>query len=265
MVTVTARDDFPKRSQDRFGVAEYIELVAIATSVTTAPDLRWFIASDTSGGALSGTAGNDGTGLYTAGDTAGEVTLVVKVVSGPQAGAIVARKTITIVAPTDAVMVQAPNTYIYHQHGTYTVGFLGDIFLRPKDVSFENIHFQEGTCKAESTGYLTRLHPQCHPLGNVCHVSGGDAENGSQVYGTDTVWAGPLFRPYADGDFKWAIPWRYGAPIPSPGMPTTTRFTTAIEHATSDATGRAMIEKKGAGPFFADANDPTSGYHDPTG
>jgi hypothetical protein len=84
---------------------------------------------------------------------------------------------------------------------------------------------------------------------------------------TDTVHGTMAHTPYAAGDFLWQIPWRFGVAVPSPGKPPSdsTMFTTANQHATADATGRATIEKKGAGPFFADANDPTSGYHDPTG
>jgi hypothetical protein len=265
-IVVTARDDFPGRSTVRFGVGEFIDLVAVATPPA---DLRWFIESDTSGGTLiNNTAANDGTALYTAGHTAGDVTLVVKVLSGAKAGAIVGRrKTITVVTPTDAVMVQEPDTYIYHQQGTWSVGLLGNIFLRPTDVSFNNTNFQEGECTAKASGYLSDLHPNKHPLGIVATVGDGDAKNGCMVNCTDTVHGTRAHTPYEGGDFLWKIPWRFGVRVPSPGKPPSdsTKFTTADQHATADATGRATIAKAGAGPFFADANDPTSGYHDPTG
>jgi hypothetical protein len=176
----------------------------------------------------------------------------------------VARKTITVVAPKDAVMIQDPGTSVYHQQGTWSVGFLGIIFLRPTDVSFNNCKFQEGTCTAVANGYLKALHPKDHPLGTVANVGEGNASTGCQVYGTDTVHGTLAHTPYAKGDFLWEIPWRYGVRVPSPGKPPSdaTKFTTAKQYATADATGHATIEKKGAGPFFADANDPTSGYHD---
>lgn len=262
---VSARDDFPGRSTKRFGVGEFVELMVAANQPLVA---RWFIESDTSGGTLiNNTAANDGSGLYTAGHQAGAVTLVLKVLSGANAGTVVYRKTFTVVTPTDAVMVQEPNTYIYHQQGTWSVGFLGNIYLRPTDVSFNNTKFQEGTCTAVSSGYLSDLHPQVHPLGTVVTVGDGDASTGCMVNCTDTVHGTKAHTPYAKGDFLWQIPWRYGVDVPSPGMPPsdTTVFTTADQHATADATGRATIEKKGAGPFSEDANDPTSGYHDPTG
>ena len=35
-------------------------------------------------------------------------------------------------------------THIYHQQGTWSVGFIGNIYLQPTDVSFNNCTFQEG-------------------------------------------------------------------------------------------------------------------------
>jgi hypothetical protein len=262
---VSARDDFPGRSTKRFGVGEFVDLMVAANPPVVA---RWFIESDTSGGTLiNNTAANDGTALYTAGHKAGTVTLVCKLLSGAKPGTVVYRKTFTVVTPTDALMVQEPNTYVYHQQGTWSVGFLGNIYLRPTDVSFNNTKFQEGTCTAVSSGYLSDLHPQDHPLGIAVPVGDGNASTGCMVNCTDTVHGTKAHTPYAKGDFLWQIPWRFGVEVPSPGMPPSdaTKFTTADQHATADATGRATIEKKGTGPFFADANDPTSGYYDPTG
>jgi hypothetical protein len=111
VISVTARDHFAGRSPVRFGVGEFIDLSVLSADVTPPAGLRWFIESDASGGTLiNNTATNDGTALYTAGHTAGAVTLVVKVLSGPKAGPTVAKTTITVVTPTDAVMVQEPGT-----------------------------------------------------------------------------------------------------------------------------------------------------------
>jgi hypothetical protein len=257
---VTARDDFAGRSKVRFGVGEFIDLVAIPRK--TAPDLgalRWFIESG--GGKLSRTAGSDGTGLYTAGDTAGEVTLVVKVVSGPQAGATVATEKITVVAPTDAVIVQAPNTTIQHDHGRWSVGFLGIKFLRPTDVSFVNTTEHEGTCTAVATGYLAEWNGKPHKVGPVVPVGRGNAATGSRVMTTDTVWSGSKGPPYSEGDFLWAIPWWYGVRGSHPGGVAV--FATGNQHATADASGRATIQKKGfpKEPFSRMPDDAESGFH----
>jgi hypothetical protein len=260
---LTPRDNFAGRSKTRFGVAEFVDLSFTATPPTGARDLgdlRWFIASG--GGALAPKPGNVGTALYTAGLTAGDVTLVLKVVSGPKAGATVATETITVVAPTGAVMKQVPGTHIWHDQGTWSVGFLGNIFLQPTDVSFRNIEFLQGACHAAAKGYLTHADPQVHALGLRVKVGVGNATKGTQVMCTDTVSTGhPLHPPYGDGDFKWAIPFRYGGPIPSPGKPPTIEFTKANHHATADASGTGTIEKQGAGPFTRKATDATSGYH----
>jgi hypothetical protein len=261
VISVTARDHFAGRSPVRFGVGEFIDLSVLSADVTPPAGLRWFIESDASGGTLiNNTATNDGTALYTAGHTAGAVTLVVKVLSGPKAGPTVAKTTITVVTPTDAVMVQEPGTHIMHQHGNWSVGFLGRIFFRPTDVSFKNITWQEGTVRAVATGYLSFWNGVEHQISQVMTVGAGNVKNGCKVNTTDTVESGVVTPPFAIGDFLWAIPWRFGVRVPSPGKPPTAVFATANHHATADATGRATIKKKGAGPFSAEAADPTSGY-----
>ena len=260
---LTPDDNFAGRSAVRFGVSELVRLSFTATPPATAQELgglRWGIASG--GGALSGTAGNDGTGLYTAGVTAGPVTLVLKVLSGTQAGATVATVTITVVKPTDAVMVQWPGTHLQHQQWTWSVAFLGKIFLRPTDVSFKNIKFGEGAATAKASGYLKKMDRAPHPVGQMVPVGAGNDANGPEVLATDTVGADrgqELPPPYAVGDFLWPIPWLWKASIPSPGT-TPAEFTRAFHHATADATGKATIEKKGAGPFSRVPADLTSGF-----
>ena len=101
------------------------------------------------------------------------------------------------------------------------------------------------------------------PPGSPEPSSSNEGELIQRCLAGDTAAFEPLFRPYAEGDFLWAIPLWYGVRGSQPeGVAV---FTTAKQHATADGTGRATIEKKGAGPFSVDAADPTSGYHDPTG
>jgi hypothetical protein len=262
VISVAARDHFAGRSPVRFGVGEFIDLSVLSADVTPPAGLRWFIESDTSGGTLTNvTATNDGTALYTAGHTAGAVTLVLKVLSGPKAGPTLAKTHFTVVTPTDAVMVQKPGSHLYHEHRIYSVGFLGNVFLRPTDVSFSNVYFQENTCKGEGKGYLSGLNGKPHEIGTVVPVGKGNASKGSPVLGDDSVWVRRAHTPYSDGYFLWPIPWHIGARVPSPGKkPLDSKpFTTANHHATADATGRATIEKKGAGPFSRVPDDPTSG------
>ena len=258
---LTPSDNFAGRSNTRFGVGEVINLSFRATPSQTAAQLgglKWFI--DSGGGTLSGTDGNDGRGVYTAPATARSVRLGLKVVSGPNAGSVVATSTITIVAPSDALMVQRPGTFIKHTTGRWSVGFKGNIFLRPTDVSFRGIKWGEGTVAAVATGYLAPLNGKMHPVGPLIMVGPGDSTKGCQVLGIDTVFSGDGGPPFSVGDFLWAIPWEF-----SVGGSPRVSFTTANQHATADAVGTATISKKGAGPFARIPGDPTITFMTVTG
>jgi hypothetical protein len=260
-VTVSAlllpHDNFCGRSVVRFGVGELIDLSFASSPKSTAADLgglKWFISKGA--GTLSGTGGNDGKGLYTAPSSAGSVTLVLKVVSGHNAGAVVASTTIMIVEPTGAKMVQKPGTGILHVNGTWSCAFLGEIFLVPADVSFTNILMREGSVAAVASGFLADLNGHLHEAGALCSVGPGDCASGCKVnILEDKVVTGILAPPFAVGDFLWDIPWQYSVG----GSPLRT-FTTAQHHATADANGQATISKKGAGPFSRVPSDPTEGF-----
>ncbi|MFE9451617.1 glycosyltransferase [Streptomyces sp. NPDC006739] len=254
---LTPHDNFTGRSTTRFGIGEIIDLsfrTVPGASAAQLGGLRWSITSG--GGTLTGTAGNDGIGVFTAAGTPGSVTLALKVVGGPAAGATAATRTITVVAPSDALMAQKPGTGIKHTTGTWSVGFLGEIFMRPTDVSFAQAVMREGTVAGVGSGYLAGLNGIVHPLGGIVTIGTGDAAKGSKVNGTDTVNSGNLGTPFSAGDFLWAIPWLFGLTGTTPA----TQFTTANHHMTADSTGRATIEKKGAGPFSRVPADPTTNF-----
>jgi hypothetical protein len=98
-----------------------------------------------------------------------------------------------------------------------------------------------------------------HPQGDVLTVAVPlNAELGSRVNAEDTVGTGhnPAFPPQlADGVLIWDIPWLYRIA----GVPWTS-FDTANHKATMYQSGKAQIEKKGAGPFSKELNDPTSHF-----
>jgi GT2 family glycosyltransferase len=253
---LVARDNFAGRSKVRFGVGEVTDLNFQATPATSAAavgGLRWFI--DSGGGVLIGTGANDGTGIYTAPGTDAIVRLVLKIATGSNAGMVVATRTITIVAPNDALMVQCPGTGISHTHDYWSVGFQGNIFLRPTDVSFGSILVQEGTASGIGSGYLVGSNGIVHPVGPLIAVSGGNSTTGSQLIGFDTVQSEELGPPFTTGDFLWPIPWRFQV-----GTAPISTFTTANHHETADGVGTATIAKKGAGPFSRVPSDPTSGF-----
>jgi hypothetical protein len=253
---LTPHDNFAGRSNTRAGVGELIDLSFAAVPAASAADfggLRWFVGSG--GGIVTGTGGNDGRGLYTAPSSGGLETLELKVASGPSTGLVVGSCTITIVEPSDAVMTQRPGSGILHLSGSWSCAFLGEIFLRPTDISFANIQMGEGTASAAASGFLSSLNGMLHSAGPMCTVGPGDILQGCKVNTLDRVITGKLDPPFSDGDFLWSIPWLFAVSGSGPKQ-----FTTADHRATSDASGQATISKKGAGPFSRSANDPTSDF-----
>ena len=178
--------------------------------------------------------------------------LILKVVSGANAGVVAATRNITIMPPTDALMVK--NSGLSHTQTFWGVGFKGDIFLRPVDVSFSRIRFAEGSVAAVATGFLAGSNGIIHmPTATPVPVGGGDSIKGCQVLGQDSVSTGSMPPPFSRGDFLWAIPWQYQI-----GAIPLTPFTVANHHETADAVGTATIAKKGAGPFTRVPSDPTT-------
>jgi hypothetical protein len=159
----------------------------------------------------------------------------------------------TIVAPTSAYMQQQPHTKIYHVQGTCSVGFLGEAFLLPKDVSFSGTQFLEGEAAGIGTGYFASINGEIHPLGGTTPVSNCNIRTGCKAFDDLVQMDGP--PPFADGDFLWPIPWMY---VVGTGTPST--FFTANHHQTCDPTGKGTIEKAGAGPFTKLSTDRTSYY-----
>jgi len=252
-VVLTPMDMFAGRSMQRFGVGEQIKLGFLASPPMSAGDaggLRWYITSGL--GVLTGGDQNDGTALYTAPASAGNVILGLRVVSGDDAGTAVATSSISVVAPQDGLLVQIPGTTLSHTFGTWSCGFDGEGFLFPKDVSFSRIMIGEGGAIAQQSGLLLKLDP-VHPAGPPVSVGPGDSSRGCKILTTDTVASGVLPAPFSNGDFLWQIPWEYTVD----GSPRA-QFTTAEHHSNSDENGTATISKKGAGPFSKLAGDPDS-------
>jgi hypothetical protein len=248
---LTPHDNFPGRSLTRFGVGEIIGLSFAASPQITAAalgGLRWSIQSGR--GTLTENLGNDGRATFTAPDRAGQVTLVLKALSS---GAAAASLTITIVEPEDGVEVQKPGTALFHRQGSWSCGFLGEIFLRPVDVSFCNIAVAEGQVLAVATGFLQTLNGSKHTPNPPSAVGNGNAITGCKLVAPDDVRSGQLPEPFFPGDFVWRIPWNFMV-----GSSGSKQFAIAEHHATADAQGRATISKKGAGPFSRLPSDPSS-------
>jgi hypothetical protein len=255
---LTPVDNFTGRSYVRFGIEERIGLSFTASPAITATNtggLQWKIASG--GGRLEAVT-TDGTATFFAPEIPGAVTLKLEVQAGPSKGNGLS-KNITIVAPSGGYEAKAFGTYIKHNQNTWSVGFLGEIYVLPKDVSFLNLRFVEEDIPAVATGWLYA------PLNGVSHypdpipraIGSGNINTGSLVSREDGVWTG-ILRPnptYGIGDVYWDIPWKYVTSSGNRGL-----IGIARQHATSDQVGTATIEKVGAGPYSRVPSDPTSDW-----
>ena len=256
--TLVPEDDFDGRSQSCYGLEEIVYLGWDITPCGLTPieigGLTWYLLDGV--GYLDADPGY-GTGVYDAGPSAGDVTFVLVVMSGPSAGVgFFNPYNRTVVEPSDAYMIKAPNTGVWHIQGYASVGFKGWAYLLPKEVSFSNIEWREGLCTGTGTGFFAGDTGEVHPTGSWMDVGSGNSTKGCRVQMTDTVESGPHNSPYSAGTFTWPIPWQYRV-----GSGTEETFTTATHYETIDSTGAMTIEKKGAGPFPKQLNDPNSNYY----
>jgi hypothetical protein len=255
---LTPRDNFVGRSLTQLGLAEVADLSFTGSPAATAADLgglRWDLHDGT--GTLTPSPRDDGTAVFTAGATPGGIVLDLLVTSGLAAGRRVATLNLRAVAPNDAVMEQIPGSGVHHLKDHCGVGFCGRIFLRPVDVSFQNIQFSEGDGIAEAKGFYKGLNGDAHCQSNPCNIpwniSGGNSTTGSKVWMVDTVATASNPPPFAWGYRLWPIDWQYRV-----GTGRWVRFTVADQLQTVDSAGRATISKKGSTPVSRDAADPTS-------
>lgn len=263
---ITPVDNFAGRSLTRFGVGEEIDLnFATIPPGRTAASFGGLVWAVKSGSAtLVNTVGNVGTARLTMGNQAGAVVLELRTVAAPQT--VKLAKTLWVVEPTSAVMAREPHTGTYHRQNTASAGFLGEIFLRPVDVSFYRCQFREGSSTPVGTGSLaitmgsSALHDANaqhdnvvqelgslrsgirHPvMGDWLNISTGHSVNGCKMVGHDTVRSLTLDPPYAVGSFHWDIPWLFRV-IGTQGEKT---FHTATHQEAVTATGQMTISKAG--------------------
>ncbi len=212
---LTPHDPFAGRSLARLGLAEVADLSFTASPAATAADLgglKWELYGG--GGTLTPTASDDGTAVFRAGATPGPVSLDLVVASGLAAGRRVATLNLRAVAPDDAVMEQIPGSGVHHLKDHCGVGFCGRVFLRPVDVSFQNIQWSEGDGIGEAKGFYERLNgvPHCgsnNPCNVPMNILGGNSTTGCKVWMVDTVATSSDPPPFAWGYRLWPIDWRY--------------------------------------------------------
>jgi hypothetical protein len=254
---LTAEDNFSGRSTTRFGLEERITLsygVTPAVTLTQIGGLQWKVLSG--GGTMAATT--SGTVTYTAPESPDAVILKLEVQTGPSKGGG-PTESIIIVAPSDAYMTKIAGTNLKHVHDSWSVGFLGNIYLLPKDVSFRNLQFFEGATLGVGSGWLSDFGGTPHPQSAVSRpITSGNILTGCRVVAEDNAYSGAKFptltSPYANGVWYWDIPWFY---VTSSNA--AVRFMTARQNHTSDASGKAIITKGGAS-FQRIPSDPESSY-----
>lgn len=254
--TLTPVDDFPGRSQTRFGVGEKITLSATTNGGTMAQmgGLRW---RKSSGQGQLRRNKTRGTGTFTCSDQAGPVTLKLVVAEGDRAGEVVDTKTIQVVKPSAGVMTRVPGTGIDHTHGTADAGFLGDMWIHPIDVSFSGISQREGSGTGTGTGSMASGTGEVHdPSAADKVVSAPDGSGqGSRVNQVDTVHSEQLHPPFSAGTFDWPIAWEWRI-----GSGAYQSYETAVHSERVDDQGAMTISKAGSPPVTTQANDPDSTY-----
>jgi hypothetical protein len=263
--TVTPVDNFVGRSQTRFGVGEQINLGFVSAPPQLAAyfgGLEWRVKSGPA--TLNAPVPTNGTARLVMGETAGTVILELRTTG--LAPVVKATKTLWVVEPSGAVIVQQGGTGLYHVQGTASAGFKGEIRLQPTDVSFYRCQFREGSAPIQASGSLsvqvaalaptsesqgqslavqselTSLAGARHPvMGTWVGLGLGNIATGCVAQGNDTIQSATIYPPFAAGTFDWDIHWLFRVI----GSRTEKIFVTATHSEAMTATGQMTISKGG--------------------
>jgi hypothetical protein len=123
--------------------------------------------------------------------------------------------TFTVVEP-DMTMIRAPGRGIRHTNGQPDCGFLGQPYLHPDDVSFENVEVRELNSSSVGTGYYRRTgfhnakhQPASQDFSAWFTVRGGVAGQGSQVNCLDQIYSGYTGYAAEVGSMVFPITWQF--------------------------------------------------------
>lgn len=259
--TLTARDNFAGRSATRFGVGEIIDLGFFSLPPSPAAGfggLTWHLAA---GGGMLVAIPAAGIGVYMAPAAPGPVLLELRVAGGATAGRVISSHPITIVEPSAVNMKEVPGTAPDFSPfwptrrippGVWGAGFQANVFVDPKDVSFQGVVFGEGETTSVVSGSFLAALPRVHLPNTFGPAHGGNATTGTPVSpprdnisGSRAPASTMLGVPVCgESDFQWKIPWEFSV-AGSPRTP----FAVANHHMVSTLLCDASIEKGGAGPF----------------
>jgi hypothetical protein len=197
---LTPDDIFTGRDLYKYGLKElvYLQYTTDPVGITGLP-LQW-----------TRTAGNGSIlpgDIYYAGDQDGNVTLKLRVTSGPSKdyGATYGR---TIVAPSGTRMTRVNPNKVYHEYNTASAGIRLYWWLDPTYVSFNNLTFGERTCLATNASGVFANQGQ-HPENGPYTISGGNITTGCRVTNEDHTWVRYVPWNGGDGAFTWNIPTQY--------------------------------------------------------
>jgi hypothetical protein len=242
-----AQEYFTGRNTVKYGVGEKADLWwTVDPDGVTAIQLGGVVWTKASGdGSVSNNGGQNGLGTFTASDTNSTVVVRLTVQSGPSAGKY-AEAGFNVTRPTGEIFTLHSTTYA-HYYRTASCGFLADIYLLPKDVSFKNIEWGEDDALGQPTGWCLAYYgatPPSHSGYGGITVEGGNIATGCKIHGWDKIFNGAVNSPpaFADGTFLWEIPqqWRLwgsaGAFIPIKNV---------NQYWTIDGAGTVNIQKDG--------------------
>lgn len=270
--TTTADDTWTGRSTTSFGITEKGKCVAqVAPSGVTPSQIGSMQWVKGGSGYLGATT--DGKSDLVCGTINESLTLTLKILSGPSQDQTIAPLTRSVVLPNAGYVVQKPGTGKRHTVNVYSAGFLGELSIGPKNVSFKGLGFREGTIadssvppkpdtsipgnievRSTATGWFLSM-----GASNYLHMMGSqtlilDGASGNKVDGTDTIDSGDIapgstsffdnkttVPPYANGTFNWPITW-----FIQPTGGNWTYFVTVNHTMNSDALGKATIQKGSA-------------------
>jgi hypothetical protein len=204
-----AQDYFTGRDTVKYGVGEKADLWwtvdPAGISAIQIGGLGWSKAMGD--GSVSNGGGQNGLGTFTASDTNSTVVLRLTVQGGPSAGQYVDCG-FDVMRPTDVVFALHETT-LKHQHNTASCGILADVYLRPKEVSFKNIEWGEGSAFADLHGWCLAHFTTVpyHQAYGGMQVGGGNVTNGSKILGPDKIYSGSNLPPpdFSDGWDCWSI------------------------------------------------------------
>lgn len=238
------------RARTRIGVGEEVRLTVSPGPAT------WAITSGT--GSLNPRRGSHTTVTYTAGDTAGSVTITA---TGSGCTCTI---TFTVVAPSSWTMIRKPHTNLKHTNGRPDCGWLGVMDIHPNDVNFYNVETRELNSQFSGSRSYSSFTGAWHQPASQTEsawfqITQHSASNGSRVAMNDNIYTGDpgsaatgTAPPFTTGTGHFPITWQWKV-----GTGSAHNFPVTRQEAEIFANGRCE-SRKGGNTEHTMYNDPTS-------